>query len=133
MISAYVPRHWARLCELIGRPDLLDDERFVDQRARALNYPELTEELEAALAARTAAQWVELLQEGGLMACHAHTWKQVVDTPLFAENELALRVGGGRDALTVVRTPARYSSFEAAVAEPPPAVGAHTDEFLATP
>jgi len=133
MISAYVPRHWARLCELIGRPDLLDDERFVDQRARALNYPELTEELEAALATRTAAHWVELLQEGGLMACHAHTWKQVVDTPLFAENELALRVGDGRDALTVVRTPARYSSFEAAVAEPPPAVGAHTDEFLATP
>jgi len=133
MISAYVPKHWARLCELIGRPDLLDDERFVDQRARALNYPELTEELEAALATRTAAHWVEVLQEGGLMACHAHTWKQVVDTPLFAENELALRVGDGRDALTVVRTPARYSSFEAAVAEPPPAVGAHTDEFLATP
>jgi len=133
MISAYVPKHWARLCELIGRPDLLDDERFVDQRARALNYPELTEELEAALATRTAAHWVEVLQEGGLMACHAHTWKQVVGTPLFAENELALRVGDGRDALTVVRTPARYSSFEAAVAEPPPAVGAHTDEFLATP
>ncbi|HVQ84233.1 MAG TPA: CoA transferase, partial [Mycobacterium sp.] len=117
VISAYVPKHWAKLCQIIGRPDLLDDERFIDQRSRAMNYPELTEELESALAAKTATEWVELLQEGGLMACLAYTWKQVVGTPLFAENELALQVGSGDPeigAITVVRTPARYSSFDAA-------------------
>ena len=68
-----MPKHWAKLCQIIGRPELLDDERFIDQRARAINYPELTEELESALAAKTAAEWVELLQEGGLMACLAYT------------------------------------------------------------
>jgi crotonobetainyl-CoA:carnitine CoA-transferase CaiB-like acyl-CoA transferase len=130
VLSAYVPKHWAKLCQIIGRPDLLDDERFIDQRARALNYPELTEELESALAAKTAAEWVALLQEGGLMACLAYTWKQVVDTPLFAENDLALRVGSGDDAITVIRTPARYSSFEAVATDPPPAAGAHNDVFL---
>ncbi|BBX65616.1 CoA transferase [Mycobacterium saskatchewanense] len=136
VISAYVPKHWAKLCEIIGRPDLLDDERFADQRSRALNYPELTEELESALAAKTAAEWVELLQDGGLMACLAYSWKQVVDTPLFAENDLALRVGGGdpeTEAVTVIRTPARYSSFDAVATEPPPAPGQHNDEVLAEP
>ncbi|ORA77213.1 CoA transferase [Mycobacterium malmoense] len=133
VISAYVPKHWAKLCEIIGRPDLLEDERFVDQRARALNYPELTEELESALAAKTAAEWVELLHEGGLMACLAHTWKQVVDTPLFAENELALPVGSGADAVTVIRTPARYASFDAVATDPPPAAGAHNELFLTPP
>ncbi|MGO9380863.1 MAG: CoA transferase [Mycobacterium sp.] len=133
VISAYVPKHWAKLCQIIGQPDLLDDERFIDQRSRAMNYPELTEELESALAAKTAAEWVELLQEGGLMACHAYTWKQVVDTPLFAENELALQVGSGDDAVTVIRTPARYSSFDAAATDPPPALGQHNDVFLTTP
>lgn len=130
VISAYVPKHWAKLCEIIGRPDLLDDERFIDQRARALNYPELTDELESALAAKTAAEWVELLQEGGLMACLAYTWKQVAATPLFAENDLALPVGSGEGAVTVIRTPARYSSFSAVVTDPPPAVGQHNDLFL---
>lgn len=133
VISAYVPKHWAKLCQLIGRPDLLTDERFIDQRSRAMNYPELTEELESALAAKTAAEWVELLQQGGLMACLAYTWKQVVDTPLFAENELALRVGAGDDAVTVVRMPARYSRFDAVAAEPPPAPGQHNEEFLTAP
>jgi crotonobetainyl-CoA:carnitine CoA-transferase CaiB-like acyl-CoA transferase len=133
VLSAYVPKHWAKLCEIIGRPDLLEDERFVDQRARALNYPELTDELQAALAAKTAAEWVELLHEGGLMACLPYTWKQVVDTPLFAENDLALQVGSGDPeigAITVIRTPARYSSFSAAATDPPPALGQHNNEFL---
>jgi len=130
VLSAYVPKHWAKLCQIIGRLDLLDDPRFVDQRARAVNYPELTEELESALAAKTAAEWVELLHEGGLMACLAYSWKQVVDTPLFAENDLALPVGSGADAITVIRTPARYSSFDARVTEPPPAVGQHNHLFL---
>ena len=133
VISAYVPKHWAKLCQIIGRPDLLDDERFIDQRARALNYPELTEQLESALATKTAAEWVELLQEGGLMACLAYTWKQVVDTPLFAENELALRVGSGDEAITVIRTPARYSSFDAVATDPPPAAGQHNGAFLTAP
>jgi crotonobetainyl-CoA:carnitine CoA-transferase CaiB-like acyl-CoA transferase len=131
VLSAYVPKHWAKLCQIIDRPDLLDDERFIDQRARALNYPELTEELESALAARTAAEWVELLHEGGLMACLAYTWKQVVGTPLFAENDLALEVGSGESAITVIRTPARYSSFDAVTTDPPPAAGQHNDVFLA--
>jgi crotonobetainyl-CoA:carnitine CoA-transferase CaiB-like acyl-CoA transferase len=133
VISAYVPKHWAKLCQIIGRPDLIDDERFADQRSRAINYPELTEELQAALAAKTAAEWVEALQDGGLMACLAYTWKQVVGTELFAENDLALKVGSGDDAITVVRLPARYSSFDAAATDPPPAAGQHTDEFLSAP
>ncbi|MGH3559203.1 MAG: CoA transferase, partial [Mycobacterium sp.] len=58
------------------------------------------------------------------------TWKQVVDTPLFAENNLALQVGSGDDTVTVIRTPARYSTFTAATTDPPPAAGQHNDEFL---
>jgi crotonobetainyl-CoA:carnitine CoA-transferase CaiB-like acyl-CoA transferase len=133
VISAYVPKHWAKLCQIIGRPDLVDDQRFIDQRSRAMNYAELTEELESALAAKTAAAWVELLQAGGLMACLAYTWKQVVGTPLFAENELALEVGSGDEAITVVRMPARYSSFDAVAADPPPTPGQHNDVFLTAP
>ena len=67
------------------------------------------------------------------MACLAYSWKQVVDTPLFAENDLALHVGNGDDAITVIRTPARYSSFDAVNPDPPPAAGAHNDFYLRAP
>lgn len=133
VLSAYIPKHWQVLCRAIQRADLLDDERFTDQRSRAINYAELTEELESTLRTKPAEEWVELLQRNGLMACLPYTWKQVVDTPLFAENELALEVGSGEDAVTVVRTPACYSTFKAAATEPPPALGAHNDDYLAEP
>jgi crotonobetainyl-CoA:carnitine CoA-transferase CaiB-like acyl-CoA transferase len=131
VISAYTPKHWDTLCHTIGRPELIADPRFADQRSRSINYAELTDELESTLVSATAAEWVDRLQRSGLMACLANTWKQVVDTALFAENRLALRVGDGDDAVTVVRTPARYSSFDATTTDPPPAPGQHNDAFLA--
>ena len=130
--SSYVPKHWELLCQTIGRLDLLADERFADQRLRSIHYAELTEELESALAAKPACEWVNMLMRNGIMACLAHSWKQVVDTPLFVENTLALEIGAGADAVTVVRTPARYATFDAAVVDPPPAVGEHNDMFLTT-
>ncbi|MGB6208089.1 CoA transferase [Mycobacterium sp.] len=133
VISAYVPKHWEILCRSIGRPDLIDDERFADQRSRAINYGELTDELESTLITKPAAEWVDLLQHNGLMACLPYTWKQVVETPLFAENDLALEVGSGDDAVTVVRTPARYSSFTAVATDPPPELGEHNGDFLTMP
>lgn len=93
----------------------------------------MTAELELALASKTATEWVQLLQANGLMACLAHTWKQVVDTPLFAENDLTLEVGRGADTITVIRTPARYASFRAVVTDPPPTAGEHNAVFLARP
>jgi crotonobetainyl-CoA:carnitine CoA-transferase CaiB-like acyl-CoA transferase len=133
VISAYIPKHWELLCRAIERPDLLDDERFVDQRSRAINYAELTDELESTLTTKPADEWVKLLRGHGLMACLPYSWKQVVETPLFAENDLALEVGNGDDAVTVVRTPARYSTFTAAAVEPPPGLGEHNDDFLSAP
>ena len=128
VISAYTPKHWDTLCRSIGRPDLTDDPRFADQRSRSINYADLIDELESTLSTAASAHWVDLLQRNGLMACLANTWKQVVDTALFAENELALRTGDG--AITVVRTPARYGSFEASVTGAPPAPGQHNAELL---
>lgn len=128
VISAYTPKHWDTLCRSIGRPDLTDDPRFADQRSRSINYADLIDELESTLSTAASAHWVDLLQRNGLMACLANTWKQVVDTALFAENELALGTGDG--AITVVRTPARYGSFEASVTGAPPAPGQHNAELL---
>lgn len=130
VISAYTPKHWAALCQAIDRPDLLSDARFADQRSRSINYAELIEELESTLVAATAAEWVAKLRAAGLMACLPYTWKQVVGAELFAENQLALRVGDGDDAVTVVRTPARYSAFDAGAVRPPPKLGAHNAELL---
>src|SRR4051794_13143294 len=55
-------RQFAALCEAIGEPDLATDPRFATNPARVENRDELRPKLEAALAEKPAAEWVDLLR-----------------------------------------------------------------------
>jgi crotonobetainyl-CoA:carnitine CoA-transferase CaiB-like acyl-CoA transferase len=55
-------RQFRELCEAIGEPALAADQRFATNPARVENRAELQLLLERALAARPAAEWVELLR-----------------------------------------------------------------------
>ncbi|WP_280397618.1 CaiB/BaiF CoA transferase family protein [Nocardia carnea] len=54
-------RYWADFCELVQRPDLRDDPRFADMRARATHRTDCVAELDAEFARRTFAEWKQLL------------------------------------------------------------------------
>lgn len=55
-------RQFAELCEALGTPELAGDERFATNPARVEHRDELRPLLEAALAERPAAEWVESLR-----------------------------------------------------------------------
>ena len=59
---------FARLCDVVGLPELAADERFQTNAARVRNRAELLEPLEAAFARRTAADWVAELDAAGVPA-----------------------------------------------------------------
>jgi crotonobetainyl-CoA:carnitine CoA-transferase CaiB-like acyl-CoA transferase len=53
---------WRRFCPAIGRPELVDDARFLTNKDRVAHYPELRAVLEVVMATRTRAEWTALLQ-----------------------------------------------------------------------
>jgi crotonobetainyl-CoA:carnitine CoA-transferase CaiB-like acyl-CoA transferase len=55
-------RQFRGLCEALAVPELADEDRFATNPARVENRDELKPLLEQALAARSAADWVELLR-----------------------------------------------------------------------
>jgi crotonobetainyl-CoA:carnitine CoA-transferase CaiB-like acyl-CoA transferase len=57
---------FARLCEVIERPDLLDDPRFGTNADRSAYAPELRIELEGTFAHDSATVWAERLTAAGL-------------------------------------------------------------------
>lgn len=57
---------FARLCEAIGRPDLLTDDRFVTNAERSANAVALRTELERTLAEASADEWADRLGGAGL-------------------------------------------------------------------
>ena len=79
-------RYWPGACELIGRPELATDERFADFEAMTANGPEAVEILKAALADRTAEEWVPRLAEFSGQWTWVQTTLEVVEDPQAIAN-----------------------------------------------
>ncbi len=54
-------RYWPDFCRVIGRPDLVDDARFLDHVARREHGTECVEELDREFAKRTFDEWKKVL------------------------------------------------------------------------
>ena len=67
-IAANKQEQFVSLMKLIGRQDLADDPRFAHREDRKLNRAVLTEEIETALASKSAADWESLLNAAGVPA-----------------------------------------------------------------
>ena len=72
---------FTRLCEAIGRPELIDDPRFRTNVLRADNVEALGEELEAALVQDTVAAWLSQLEAAGVPCGPMNDVAQVMADP----------------------------------------------------
>jgi formyl-CoA transferase len=123
---------WERLCEAIGRPELVDDPRFATNADRMARRPELVAELESALAARDTAAWVAHLLEAGVPAGPIHDYAQAVADPHTLAREMVVEMQHP-EAGTVygLGIPVKLSATPGSIRRPAPLLGEHTDEILA--
>jgi formyl-CoA transferase len=91
-LAAANQEQWATLCAAIGRQGLRDDPRFRTNADRMANLDELTEELNAALADREAAEWIALLTEVGLPCAPINTVPEAFGLPQVAARDMLLSV-----------------------------------------
>lgn len=61
LLMCQIPKFWDRFCELAEAPALMSDPRFASNTARREHLAELTEAIDAILATRTTAEWMDLL------------------------------------------------------------------------
>ncbi|MDV7089121.1 CaiB/BaiF CoA transferase family protein [Rhodococcus opacus] len=112
VLAAYVPAHWAVFVQVIGRPELAQDPRFVDQAARSVHSTELRAVLFDVLSTRSADEWVAILDAAGLMAARVNMWPDVVASEIFARRNLSIHAVQDGVEVDVIRTPARFSAFD---------------------
>lgn len=132
MICCLQPdKYWTDLCTLLGRPDLLDDERFADLRARAAHSGELVAELEAAFAARPLEEWRAPLDEARIPWGPYQTVQELLEDPQVAANGHlgSVDIPGVGD-VCLPTGPVQFDEQPAAL-HPAPELGEHTDEVLA--
>jgi crotonobetainyl-CoA:carnitine CoA-transferase CaiB-like acyl-CoA transferase len=133
-IAANKQEQFETLCRLIGRADLVADPRFSGREDRKLRRFELNAEIEEALAARSAGDWSDLLNQHGVPA------GEVLDVPSALEHPQIVARGLVKTFETVpdVDRPVRVvrAGFHLGSGDPeptsaPPALGADTEDLLA--
>jgi formyl-CoA transferase len=124
-------RYWGELCTLIGRKDLLSDERFVDLKLRAQNCVECIAELAATFASKTLTEWKETLAPFTGVWAPVLSPAEIHDHVQVAENgylpEITANSGA---AFRLPAPPAQYGGEPPVPRGPAPELGQHTEEIL---
>ena len=123
-------REWAVLCErVLGRPDLIADERFRTNPDRVAHDGELTPIIEAALGSMTPDEVTARLDEAGIASARLRTPSEFAAHPQLAARDRWREVdtpgGQVRALLPPVTVPGRDAVMGAV-----PALGQHTEAVL---
>ena len=72
---------WRKLCAVLGLDELADDPRYTDNSGRMKHRKELRRIIEAVLATRPAAEWIEIINAAGVPAGPVLDLREALDHP----------------------------------------------------
>jgi CoA:oxalate CoA-transferase len=102
-----------RFCDIIGRPDLKDDQRYESNRSRTEHQPELEAEVEGILATRSTADWLSELDPAGIPASGINNVEAVMAHPQVAPRKMVIEVDDPKvGKLKVAGNPVKLSGYE---------------------
>ncbi|GAB2823970.1 CoA transferase [Streptomyces daliensis] len=133
-IAANRQQQFATLCRLIGREELVEDERFRHPADRKAHREELRTEVEKGLSRRSAEEWEHILSDAGVPAGRVLSVPGALSLEQIAERDFvrALPYPDGRDGeLRVLGSPFRVDGEAVGATVPPPILGEHTEQVLA--
>jgi CoA:oxalate CoA-transferase len=103
---------YRRLCAALERPELADDARFITVPLRVANHEALKRELSAALAVRSADEWIAMLRAAGLPCGPINTIAEVVACPQVAARNMIVEVDDPRAGMVkLTGCPIKMSAF----------------------
>lgn len=92
MIAAGNNNLWAKLCQVLGCPELIEDARFSENPERGYNHDEMFELLCSHLKEKPAEQWRDELDEAGVPCSLVNTIDKVLDNPQIQAREMIVNV-----------------------------------------
>lgn len=124
-------RLWRRLCESIGRAELIEDERFETNADRVRNMDELEAELEKRLTEKSTDDWVAILQNAGIPAGAVRSVEQALYNEQVEErNSVSTLDHPEHGQIPVIEHPLKYRNADTGFETAPPDLGQHTREVF---
>ena len=123
--------HWKRLADILGQPELADNEAFATTEGRAQNRDVCNMLLGGWLAERTRDEAIETLRAAGLAVGRVQNFIEVVDDPHVQERDM-LQPVTHHDGTTVpiVGPSWKFSRTPVRIRTPAPALGQDNESIL---
>ena len=130
-LSWGVENQWELFCALIGRSELINDQRFETSGSRTEHHAELEPILSEALRQRPTEEWLREFDTIGLPCGPLNNIAQAAELPQVKAREMLVEVEHpviGK--LPLANTPVKLSRTPGGIRGPSPSVGQHTDEVM---
>ena len=130
-VLPYWDNHWRTFCELVGRPELAADERFIDMATRLKNINESYRVTGEIIATKDRDQWLELLGDTNVPMMVVNSLDELVADPhLLASGFWQQHEHPTEGALRMSSPPMNFSKTPASIRSLPPRLGEHSEEVL---
>lgn len=132
-VGANNEKLWGLLCQAVDAPELLADERYVDNNARMDHRDELAADLEARMGHRGTDEWVEALLAVGVPAGAIRDYKFVLtqDEHVRAREMVATLQHPIEGEISVLGSPIKLHGTPVRIRTAAPLLGQDDDELLA--
>ncbi len=132
VLTAGNDKAWAAVCRVIGRDDLIIDERTAKNAARAVNWEFVKQSIEEWAADKEPKQIVKKFIENGIAASEIYSVPQIAEDPHIVEDREMIieaeypRVG----KIKVINSHYKMSETPGKFYFPSPDLGEHNEEIL---
>ncbi|HEY0106103.1 MAG TPA: CaiB/BaiF CoA-transferase family protein [Rhizomicrobium sp.] len=117
VVGAFHNTSWQAFCQVLGRGDLVVDERFRNNADRVAHRDELSPIIQAELLKRTSQEWVELFETNEILAA-----------PVLSIKDSFAKFGALKQGLV---SPVKHQSLgEIAMLRPPISVNGHAPKVV---
>ena len=126
---------WTVFLDIIGRLDVLSEEKYHNRHSRAQNMKTLEPIVIKALSTGTTAEWIERFEAVGIPCAPINNIAQGAENPQLLHRNMFIDLpftGTEKGSLKVCNTPIRLSRTSPQVTQGAPEVGQHTEEILSS-
>lgn len=132
MLGCANQRTWERFCgDVLERPELMEDPRFLTNFDRGQHVEELEALLESIMAERDVDDWLARCDAAGVPAGPINDFAQAMSDEHYLAREMVREVEHpvmGR--MKTIGFPSKFSATPSSIRAPAPLFGQHTDEVL---
>lgn len=122
---------WERVCEVVGRRDLAEDERYLTPVLRAANQDTLRVTLEEVFVTQPSSHWLDAFAEAGVPSSPINSYSDALADPQVDHMGWIQPLTLPNGVETETFGPAvRINGETLPVTSPPPRLGEHTDQVL---